>query len=71
MTVFKGSRRIGERRYTGQPGNNYIRFDGKIRGRRIGPGLYRMYVAMQDEVGNRTPLDQQPWAMFRVKRTKR
>lgn len=71
ITVFRGSRLIGERRYTGQPGSNYLRFDGKIRGRRIKPGLYRMYVAMQDEVGNRLPLAEQPYAMFRVKSTKR
>jgi hypothetical protein len=71
ITVFRGSRRIGERRYTGQPGSNYIRFDGKIRGRRLGSGLYRMYVAMQDESGNRTPYSNQPHAIFRVKRTTR
>jgi hypothetical protein len=70
ITVFRGSRLIGERRYTGQPGENYIRFDGKILGRRIRPGLYRMYVAVQDEVGNRLQLDRQPHADFRVKSTK-
>lgn len=70
ITVFRGSRRIGERRYTGQPGSNYVRFDGKIRGRRLRPGLYSMRVAMEDEVGNRLPLDQQPRASFRVKNTR-
>ena len=71
ITVFRGSRRIGERRYTGQPGDNYIRFDGKIRGRRLRPGLYTMYVAMQDEVGNRTAFADQPHVSFRVKSTRR
>jgi hypothetical protein len=70
ITVFRGKRLIGERRYTGQPGLNYIRFDGKIRGRRIRPGLYRMFVAMQDEVGNRLRLARQPHDDFRVKSTK-
>lgn len=70
ITVYRGSRLIGERRYTGRFGENFIRFDGKIRGRRIGPGLYTMYVAVEDEVGNRLPLDRQPHRMFRVKSTK-
>jgi hypothetical protein len=70
ITVFRGSRRLGERRYTGQSGDNYIRFDGKIRGRRIKPGRYTMYVAMEDEVGNRTPFAEQPHATFRVKSTR-
>jgi hypothetical protein len=69
ITVFHGARNVGERRYTGQPGANYIRFDGKIRGRRLRPGLYSMRVAMEDEVGNRLPLAEQPVARFRVKRT--
>jgi hypothetical protein len=71
VTVLRGRKLIGERRYTGQPGANYIRFDGKIEGRRLRPGLYRMYAAMQDEVGNRTPVDRQPHVTFRVKRTHR
>jgi hypothetical protein len=61
---------IGERRYTGHAGGNYVRFDGKIRGRQIRPGLYTMYVAMEDEVGNRLPLARQPHRTFRVKSTK-
>lgn len=71
VTVYRGSRRIGERRYTGQPGANFIRFDGKILGRRLKPGRYRMFVAMQDEVGNRTPPENQPSTLFRVKSTRR
>ncbi len=70
ITVFRGRRLLGERRYTGHPGGNYVRFDGKIRGRRISPGRYTMYVAMEDEVGNRLPLASQAHAAFRVKSTK-
>lgn len=70
ITVFRGSRLIGERRYTANPGENYIRFDGKIRGRRIRPGLYTMYVAVEDIVGNRLPLGSQPHRQFGVKSTK-
>lgn len=67
-TVFRGRRLIGERRFSAQPGDNYIRFDGKIGGRRLGPGLYTIYVAVQDEVGNRLPLNRQPHVTFRVVR---
>jgi hypothetical protein len=70
-TVLRGSRRIGERRFHGQPGSNFIRFDGKVLGRRLPPGRYRMYMAMQDEVGNRTPFARQPHTTFTVKGTRR
>jgi hypothetical protein len=70
-TVFRGTRRIGERRFHGQPGNNYIRFDGKILGRRLAAGRYRMYMAVQDGAGNRTPFAKQPHTTFTVKSTRR
>jgi hypothetical protein len=69
-TVFRGTRRIGERRFHGQPGDNYIRFDGKILGRRLAPGRYRMYMAVEDGAGNRTPFVQQPHTTFTVKSTR-
>jgi hypothetical protein len=69
-TVFRGTRRIGERRFNGQPGDNFIRFDGKVLGRRLAPGRYRLYMAMEDGAGNRTPFARQPHATFTVKSTR-
>jgi hypothetical protein len=69
-TIFRGTHRIGERRFSGQPGDNYVRFDGKVLGRRLAPGRYRMYMAMEDGAGNRTPFAQQPHATFTVKSTR-
>jgi hypothetical protein len=71
VRVYRGPRYIGTRRFSGQPGDNYIRWDGKIRGRRMQPGRYKMYVAMEDVVGNRTPEDQQPSYVFSVKKVPR
>jgi hypothetical protein len=68
ITVRRGSRLIGVRRYNGQPGSNYINFDGKINGRRLGPGRYTAQIGVQDDVGNRTPLPAQPKTRFSVKR---
>jgi hypothetical protein len=68
ITVYRGRRLIGVRRYNGQPDANYINFDGKIGGRRIGPGRYTAQIGVQDDVGNRTPLAQQPKTRFTVKR---
>jgi hypothetical protein len=68
ITVHRGRRLIGVRRYNGQPGSNFINFDGKIGGRRIGPGRYTAQIGVQDDVGNRTPEAQQPKARFSVKR---
>jgi hypothetical protein len=70
VTVFRGRRLIGERRFSGRPGPNAINFDGKIVGRRLSPGRYRMFVAVEDAVGNRIPLDQQQSAVFTVKSTR-
>src|SRR3954453_16919790 len=68
FTVYRGSRLIGVRRYNGQPGSNYINFDGKIGGRRLGPGRYTVKLGVQDAVGNRTPVSKQPKTRFSVKR---
>jgi hypothetical protein len=68
ITVRRGSRLIGVRRYNGQPGSNFINFDGKIGGRRLGPGRYTAQIGVQDVVGNRTPPASQPKTSFSVKR---
>jgi hypothetical protein len=68
IAVRRGSRLVGVRRYNGQPGSNYINFDGKINGRRLAPGRYTAQIGVQDAVGNRTPNAQQPKTHFSVKR---
>ena len=70
VTVRRGRRVIGVRRYNGQPGSNFINFDGKINGRRLRPGTYSAQLGVQDAVGNRTPAAQQPKTKFTVKRVR-
>lgn len=70
IAVHKGRRLIGVRRYNGQPGSNYISFDGKIEGRRLTPGRYRAQIGVQDDVGNLTPANRQPAITFTVKSTR-
>jgi hypothetical protein len=70
ITVRRGRKLIGMRRYNGQPGSNFINFDGKINGRRLRPGTYTAQIGVQDVVGNRTPVDQQPKTKFKVKRVR-
>jgi Big-like domain-containing protein len=66
ITVHRGRKLIGVRRYNGQPGSNFINFDGKIGGRRLRRGLYTAQIGVQDDVGNRTPVARQPKTRFRV-----
>jgi hypothetical protein len=68
FTVSRGGKLVGVRRYNGQPGSNFINFDGKINGRRLGAGRYTVKLGVQDVVGNRTPVSQQPKTSFTVKR---
>jgi hypothetical protein len=68
FTVRRGGKVIGVRRYNGQPGSNFINFDGKVNGRRLGPGTYTVKLGVQDAVGNRTPVSKQPKTRFTVKR---
>ena len=70
ITVRRGRRVLGVRRYNGQPGSNFINFDGKINGRRLSPGTYTAQIGVQDVVGNRTPVAQQPKTRFTVKRVR-
>ena len=68
FSVFRRGKLVGVRRYNGQPGSNYINFDGKINGRRLGPGHYSVKLGVQDAVGNRTPVSKQPKTRFSVRR---
>jgi Big-like domain-containing protein len=68
FTVFRHGKVVGVRRYNGQPGSNYINFDGKINGRRLPRGVYSVRLGVKDVVGNMTPIPQQPRTRFSVKR---
>jgi CSLREA domain-containing protein len=71
ITVLRGTKLIGTRKYIAQPGDNLIHFDGKIRGRRLAPGLYRMYVGVQDTFGNLTAAANQPSRTFSIAKPKK
>jgi len=61
------SKAKGERRYPAKAGLNRIRFDGRIRGKKLRAGGYLMFVAVEDAVGNVT--EAPPFARFSVVRT--
>jgi hypothetical protein len=50
---------------TGRAGANEVRFDGKVGGRRLKAGSYRLALTATDAAGNRSTLAR---AAFRVKR---
>jgi hypothetical protein len=52
FTIARGSRKLGERRYTAKAGRNRIRFDGRLRGRKLSAGKYKLSVLVEDAVGN-------------------
>jgi hypothetical protein len=66
-TFFRGKRTIGTRRYAVKPGRNRIRFDGRIRGRKMTAGRYTLRVGVEDAVGNITAL--QPRYAFSIRST--
>jgi hypothetical protein len=66
-TFFRGKRAIGTRRYPVKPGRNKIRFDGRIRGRKMTAGRYTLRVGVEDAVGNITAL--QPRYSFSIRST--
>jgi hypothetical protein len=50
-----------------KPGRNRIRFDGRIRGRKMTAGRYTLRVGVEDAVGNITAL--QPRYAFSIRST--
>jgi hypothetical protein len=68
-TFFRGKRTIGTRRYPVKPGRNKIRFDGRIRGRKMTAGRYTLRVGVEDAVGNLTAL--QPRYAISIRSTSR
>jgi hypothetical protein len=64
FTFARGTRTLGQRRFPVEPGRNRIRFDGRLRGRKLGAGAYKLSVGVEDAVGNIAPL--QPSLPFRI-----
>jgi hypothetical protein len=69
FTLRRGSHVLGQRRYAVEPGRNRIRYDGRLRGRKLSAGAYKLYVGVEDAVGNIAPL--QPSLEFRIVKTRR
>jgi len=69
FTFARGKRTLGSRRYAVEPGRNRIRFDGRIRGRKMTAGRYKLYVGVEDAVGNLEPL--QARTLFSIRSTTR
>ena len=66
---IRGGRVLGQRRYAAKPGQNRIRFDGRLRGRKLTAGRYTLQVGVEDAVGNLSP--KQPSLPFRLVNTAR
>jgi hypothetical protein len=68
LTVFRGAANLGSVKHITRPGDNFVRFDGKVRGRLLQPGRYRIVLSAIDNVGNVTPLQGDPSRTLTVKR---
>ena len=66
---MRGRRVLGTRRYAAKPGRNRIRFDGRLRGRKLTAGRYTVHVGVEDAVGNISP--KQPSLPVRIVNTTR
>ena len=67
FVVVRVNRRVGARSYDVKPGVNRIRFEGRIRGKKLRQGSYRLLVYLEDAVGNTTL--NPPLRRFSVRRT--
>jgi hypothetical protein len=66
LTVYRGGTKIGTRRIVARPGRNSYHWDGRINGRLLNRGRFRLQVSVTDLVGNVTPTNQQPIRKLRV-----
>ena len=66
IVVQRGNKRVGTRTHVVTEGTNRIDFDGRLRGRKLRAGRYRLLLYMTDIVGNRNP--NPPITIFRVRR---
>jgi len=69
VVVQRGNRRVGTRTHVVQAGTNRVSFDGRLRGRKLRAGRYRLLLFMTDIVGNRNP--NPPITTFSVRRVTR
>jgi hypothetical protein len=69
LVIMRGNRRIGEDVALVEAGRNTVRFNGRLRGRKLRAGSYRMLLYIEDAVGNET--EEPPIQRFTVRRTTR
>jgi hypothetical protein len=67
LTAFRGSRNFGSVKHLLQPGDNFLRFDGKEGGRRLPRGRFRIVLSGVDTFGNVTPANGDPKAALTVR----
>jgi hypothetical protein len=66
LTAFRGGTKIGTRRIVARPGRNNYHWDGRINGRLLNRGNFRLQVSVVDLVGNVTPANQTPTRKLKV-----
>ena len=66
LTVYKGGRKVGVRRIVARPGRNNYHWDGRVNGRLLNHGNFRLQVTVTDLVGNVTPASQTPTRKLKV-----
>lgn len=70
LVVQRGNRQVGKRLYSGiTAGPNRLKFNGRLGGRKLRAGRYRVLLYVQDAVGNVT--DQPPITLLNVRRVTR
>ena len=69
LVILRGNRRMGEDIANVEAGRNAIRFNGRLRGRKLRAGSYRMLLYIEDAVGNET--EEPPIQRFTVRRSTR
>jgi hypothetical protein len=66
LTVYRGGTKIGVRRIVARPGRNNYGWDGRINGRLLNHGRFRLQITVVDLVGNETLPNQAPVRVLHV-----
>lgn len=70
LIIFRGNRRIGtDVAAVREAGPNLVRFTGRLGGRKLRAGNYRLLLVLEDVVGNESSLP--PLKLFSVRRSRR
>jgi CSLREA domain-containing protein len=69
VVLQRGNKRIGSRTYSVTEGMNKLKFNGRLNGRKLRVGRYRLLVFLTDQVGNETT--EPPITLFTIRRTTR